>query len=69
MVEESQRQAREKYISGDYTLGKLDKYGQRVHIQMTIPDKSTGEMRIFRTAWMAKPNGQLVLATPYGDDK
>ena len=23
----------------------------------------------FRTAWMAKPNGELVLITPYGDDK
>lgn len=69
MVEESQRQAREKYIAGDYTLGKLDKEGQRIHIQMTIPDKATGEMRVFRTAWMARPNGELVLATPYGAKK
>lgn len=69
MVEESQRQAREKYIAGDYSLGKLDEYGQRIHIQMTIPDRATGEVKVFRTAWMAKPNGELVLVTPYGDDK
>lgn len=46
MVEESQRQAREKYIAGEYLLGILDEYGQRVHIQMTIPDKVSGEMRV-----------------------
>ncbi len=69
MVAESQQQAREKYIAGDYSLGRLDAYGQRIHIQMTIPDKITGEMRVFRTAWMARPNGELVLVTPYGDDK
>ena len=34
-----------------------------------LPDKITGEMRVFRTAWMARPNGELVLVTPYGDDK
>lgn len=69
MVEESQRQAREKYIAGDYSLGKLDHDGQRIHIQMTIPDKVTGDMKIFRTAWMARPNGELVLTTPYGAKK
>ena len=69
MVEETQRQAREKYIAGDYTLGPLDKHGQRNHIQMTIPDRITGEPKVFRTAWMAGPNGKLVLVTPYGDDK
>ena len=69
MVEESQRQAREKYIAGDYSLGDLDEHGQRIHIQMEIPDKVTGELRVFRTAWMARPNGELVLATPYGAKK
>ena len=69
MVTESQQQAKEKYIDGNYSLGLLDEYGQRIHIQMTIPDKMTGEKRVFRTAWMAKPNGELVLITPYGDDK
>ena len=69
MAEESQRQAREKYIAGEYSPRKPDEYGQRIHIQMTIPDRVTGEVKIFRTAWMAKPNGELALVTPYGDDK
>ena len=69
MVEESQRQARKKYIAGEYSLGKLDEYGQRIHIQMSVPDRATGEAKFFRTAWMARPNGELVLVTPYGDDK
>ena len=69
MATESQRQAREKYVVGDYTLGRIDEYGQRIHIQMTIPDKFTGAMRVFRTAWMIRPKGELVLVTPYGDGK
>ena len=69
MVKESQQQAREKYVAGDYSLGKINEYGQRIHIQMTIPDKETGEMRMFRTAWIVRPHGELVLVTPYGDDK
>lgn len=69
MVEETQRQAREKYIAGEYSLGNLDEHGQRINIQITIPDKITGEMRVFRSAWMVKPNGEVILVTPYGGKK
>ena len=33
---EIERQAHEKYLSGDYVLGKLDKNGQRIDIRITI---------------------------------
>ena len=58
MAEETQRQARKKYIKGEYLLGNLDEYGQRINIHITIPDRITGEMRIFRSAWMVRPNGE-----------
>ena len=36
---EMERQAKEKYLAGDYTLGRLDKYGQRLNIRIEIPRK------------------------------
>ena len=33
---EIEKQALEKYIAGDYTLGELNKYGQRMNIRVTI---------------------------------
>ena len=63
---EIERQAREKYVTGDYTLGKLDIRGQRISIRITIPKKDgTGDVS-FLTGWMVLPNGQLKLNTPYG---
>lgn len=36
---EIERQSREKYIAGEYTLGNLDIRGQRINIRVTIPRK------------------------------
>lgn len=63
---EIERQAQDKYISGDYTLGKLDKNGQRISIRITIPGKDAAGSLSFVTGWMAYPNGRLQLTTPYG---
>ena len=65
---EIERQAHAKYLSGDYQLGKLDKNGQRINIRIAIPRKDTGEIVTFITGWMARPNGHLQMATPYGDE-
>lgn len=63
---EMERQAREKYISGEYTLGKLDIRGQRISIRVTIPRKNELGDISFITGWMVLPNGKLRLNTPYG---
>lgn len=63
---EMERQAREKYISGAYTLGKLDIRGQRIDIRVTIPRKDGSGDVSFITGWMVLPNGKLKLNTPYG---
>lgn len=63
---EMERQAREKYLAGDYTLGKLNDKGQRISIRIAIPRK-TGEGTIsFISGWMIYPNGHIQLTTPYG---
>lgn len=63
---ELERQAREKYTSGEYTLGKLDIRGQRINIRVTIPRKDGSGDVSFITGWMVLPNGKLKLNTPYG---
>ena len=66
LQKEIERQARDKYISGEYQLGKLNIQGQRISIRITIPRRDKGEDASFITGWMVYPNGQLRLTTPYG---
>ena len=63
---EMEKQAREKYIAGEYKLGKLNEKGQRISIRITIPQRNTGKTVSFITGWMTKPSGKLRLITPYG---
>ncbi len=63
---EIEKQALQKYIKGDYKLGLLNQFGQRISIRIEIPRKDTGEMVSFTTGWSVLPNGQIKLNTPYG---
>ena len=63
---EMENQALYKYISGQYTLGKSDSYGQRINIQIELPRKNGSGSVSFVTGWMARPNGLIQLNTPYG---
>ena len=65
---EMERQAREKYTAGDYTLGKLDAWGQRINIVVEIPRKDGSGVVTFTSGWMVEPNGKIKLNTPYGGD-
>mgnify|MGYP007069096464 CR=1 FL=1 len=66
LLHENEKQALEKYVNGDYKLGKLDEYGQRISIKCEIPRKDTGETISYMTGWMVYPNGEIRLNTPYG---
>lgn len=66
LKDETEKQALEKYLSGEYALGKLDKYGQRISIHIEIPRKDRSGTVSFLSGWMVKPNGKLKLNTPYG---
>ena len=64
LQEELCRQEQAKYSKGDFVLNKLDDYGQRINIEITLPNKN-GEGNItFVSGWMVCPNGTIVNATP-----
>lgn len=63
---EIEKQALEKYLSGDYRLGKLDKNGQRINIRIELPRKRDSGTVSFVSGWIAYTNGKLKLTTPYG---
>lgn len=63
---EIERQGREKYIAGDYTLGRLNRNGQRISIRVSIPRKDSDRIVSFITGWMIYPDGKIKLTTPYG---
>ena len=63
---EIEKQALEKYINGDYILGKLNDKGQRLSIKIEIVRKDNGNKVSFLTGWMVYPNGRIQLTTPLG---
>ncbi len=61
-----EEQCQEKYINGDYDLGKLNENGQRISIRVEIPRKDQDGTVSFLTSWIVYPNGHIRLNTPYG---
>ncbi len=59
-------QAKLAYSVGDYELGLLNEYGQRINIVIKLKRKDKKEYVTFRSGWMVYPNGRIVLTTPYG---
>ncbi len=64
----AKRQGLEKYVSGDYQLGKLNKYGQHISIRVSISRRDNGNIMSFATGWVVHPKGTIQLATPYGGE-
>ena len=60
------KQAQIAYSVGNYTLNKLDDFGQRIDISITLKRKDKNEYMTFVSGWMVYPNGKIVLTTPYG---
>jgi len=60
-------QAASKYAKGDYTLGKLDQYGQRIDIEIELNGigDAAGKTSYLRSGWMIKPDGTIKLNTPF----
>ena len=63
---EIERQAKEGYIAGKYTLGKSNWNGQRISIRVIIPRRDGAGEVSFITGWMVEPGGKLRMTTPYG---
>ncbi len=66
LQKEIELQGIEKYIAGEYTLGKLDGYGQRINIRIKIPRKVGGGTASFVSGWLVHPGGHITLTTPWG---
>ena len=68
LIEEFTRQAEEKYASGDFILGLLNEYGQRISI-VTELERKDGKGKVkFLSGWMVYPDGVIKLATPLGGE-
>lgn len=63
---EIEKQGLEKYIAGEYTLGKLNAHGQRISIVIQLRRKNSSAIVTFVSGWMVYPNGHIELTTPYG---
>ncbi|GMV20002.1 MAG: hypothetical protein AMXMBFR56_82260 [Polyangiaceae bacterium] len=62
-----ERQALEKYSRGEYTLGKADKWGQRIDIEIELHGvgEAAGKVSYMRSGWMRKSDGTLTLNTAF----
>lgn len=67
LKKEFEKQALQKYTSGDYKLGKLNKDGQRISIRIELDRKDKSDKVNFISGWMVYPNGKIQLTTPYGE--
>ena len=63
---EFEMQAKLAYSVGDYELGLLNEFGQRINIVITLKRKNTHDYVSFRSGWMVYPNGKIVLITLFG---
>ena len=58
-------QAKQKYLNGDYEIGKLDEHGQRISITITVNSTTKKNINLI-TGWMVHPLGNIVCTTPLG---
>jgi hypothetical protein len=61
------KQAYERYLDGDYTLGKKDQYGQRIDIEIILEgvgDSAQKHSRL-KSGWMVLEDGGIKLNTPF----
>ena len=53
--------------NGEYTLGKLDQYRQRIDIEIAVPGtgSAVGKTSHMWSGWMIQPDGNIRLNTPF----
>lgn len=66
LKKEIEHQALQKYVAGEYSLGKIDRHGQRISIKVTLKRKNQNQAVSFVTGWIVCPSGQIRLTTPLG---
>lgn len=61
---EMAKQGLERYVAGEYTLGKLNENGQRINIVIEIERKDKKEMVSFVSGWMVYALRKFLLVVP-----
>ena len=69
LQQEFERQALIAYSTGNYELGLLNEYGQRIYVNIKLKNKTINAEISCLSVWMVYPNGKIVLVTPYGGKK
>ena len=61
------QQAAIKYAANDYTLGRLDSFGQRINIEIELNGvgNAAGKTSYIKSGWMIQPDGSISLNTPF----
>lgn len=64
---EFERQGAAKFAAGDYQLGKLDQYGQRITISIELQGQGSaaGRTAQINSGWMIRSDGSITLNTPF----
>ena len=62
-----EQQALSKFSSGEFTLGKLDAYGQRINIGIELPGigEAAGKTSYLNSGWMMLDENAIKLNTPF----
>jgi len=62
-----QEQGAAKYASGNYTLGKLDDFGQRINIEIELYGigNAAGKTSYINSGWIIRPDDTISLNTPF----
>ena len=66
LKQEFERQAKEKYEKGNFTLNKLDDYGQRINITIELPRKDKIGTLKLTVGWLVYPDGVIKMVTAFG---
>ena len=62
---EYERQAISKYINGEFNLGTLNRFGQRITIAIKLKSAVKDDI-IIKSGWMVRPSGLITCNTPLG---
>lgn len=62
-----EQQAADKYSNQEFSLGLLDKHGQRISIQIELPGigEHTGQQSYLISGWMIRGDSSITLHTPF----
>ena len=62
---EYEKQAKARYESGEYSLGTVDLFGQRITVQIILPRKNKIGVVVLSAGFLVYPDGKIMLTTPY----